>query len=51
MILKDVSNIEDAEAVFEVVEDDSEADAVIGVFESLLDDVSIVADDSSEIDE
>jgi len=51
MILKDVSNIEDAEAVFEVVEDDSEADAVIGVFESLLDDVSIVTDDSSEIDE
>ena len=48
MIMKDTSGKDDTEAMFEVVTDDKELNAVAGVFESLLDDVSIVADDSSD---
>ena len=40
MILKDLSNKEDPEAVFEIVTDDNELDSVAKIFESLLDDVS-----------
>lgn len=48
MIMKDISSKDSVEAVFDVVEDDDEINAVAGVFESLLDDVSIVTDDSSD---
>ena len=40
MILKDLSKKEDTEAVFEIVSEDAELEAVAKVFESLLDDVS-----------
>lgn len=45
LILKDLSKREDSEAVFEVVSDDAELDAVAKVFESLLDDISFSADE------
>ena len=51
MIMKDISGKDEQEAVFEIVDDDGELNAVAGVFESLLDDVSIVADDSSDKNE
>lgn len=38
-ILKDMSSPEDEEAVYEMVEDETELDAVGAVFESILDDV------------
>ena len=44
-ILKDLSGQESAEAVYEVVEDEEELRAVAGLFEELLEDVDIVADD------
>ena len=37
-ILKDVSEAEDPEAVYEFVEDEKELDAVFSVFEKLLED-------------
>lgn len=45
LILKDLSKKEDSEAVFEVVSDDEELDAVAKVFESLLDDITFSADE------
>jgi len=45
LILKDLSKKDDKEAVFEVVSDDAELDAVAKVFESLLDDVTFSADE------
>lgn len=48
VILKDLSKKEDTDAVFEVVTDDNELNAVAKVFESLLDDVSLVSEDTSE---
>lgn len=41
-ILKDVSKDGDAEAIYEAVEDDTELDAVMRVFEELLEDTDIV---------
>lgn len=38
-ILKDMSSPEDEEAVYEMVEDETELDAVGAIFESMLDDV------------
>lgn len=40
-ILKDLSNDGDPEAIYEIVEDDSELDAVSRVFSEMLDDVEI----------
>lgn len=40
LILKDLSKKEEEEAVFQVVSDDDELNAVAKVFESILDDVS-----------
>ena len=40
-ILKDVSGQQDAEAVYEFVEDDSELDALMKVFEELLSDADV----------
>ena len=40
LILKDLSQKEEEEAVFEIVTDDKELDAVAAVFESLLEDVT-----------
>ena len=48
LILKDLSNKDDEEAVFEVVEDDAELNAIAKIFENLLDDISFVTDDSSD---
>ena len=41
MILKDLSADGSQEAVYEVVEDDRELEAVMSVFEQLLEDVDI----------
>ena len=41
LILKDLSEAEDAEAVYEIVEDENELDSVFGVFEQMLEDVDI----------
>ena len=41
LILKDLSADGDVEALFEIVDDDNELDAVMKVFEQLLDDVEI----------
>ena len=41
LILKDMSSAEDADSVYEVVEDDNELLAVSKVFEELLEDVDI----------
>ena len=40
-ILKDVSGSEEAEAVYEFLEDDKELEAVFGVFEQLLSDAEV----------
>lgn len=40
-ILKDLSKDGDAEAIYEIVEDDGELDAVSRVFSEMLDDVEI----------
>lgn len=40
-ILKDVSEAEDLEAVYEFVEDEKELDAVFSVFEKLLEDADV----------
>ena len=41
LILKDTSVAEDAESLYEIVEDDVELSGVIKVFEELLEDVDI----------
>lgn len=41
LILKDMSNAEDTESLYEIVEDDVELSAVLKVFEELLEDVDI----------
>ena len=41
-ILKDMSAEEDTEAVYEIVTDDAELEAVATVFENLLEDVDLV---------
>ncbi len=41
LILKDTSAAEDAESLYEIVEDDIELSAVLKVFEELLEDVDI----------
>lgn len=44
-ILKDISNDEDEEAVFEMVEDDAELEYIGKIFSELLDDVDITTED------
>ncbi len=41
LILKDTSKAEDAESLYEIVENDVELSAVLKVFEELLEDVDI----------
>ena len=41
LILKDLSEAEDAEAVYAIVEDEEELDSVFRIFEQMLDDVDI----------
>lgn len=41
LILKDVSIAEDEEAVYEIVEDETELGAVAAVFEDMLEDVEL----------
>ena len=41
LILKDTSGAEDAESVYEIVEDDVELTALLKIFEELLEDVDI----------
>lgn len=41
-VLKDVSNADDTEGVYEIVEDDNEIEAVGQVFKSLLDDIDLI---------
>lgn len=40
LILKDISKREDEEAIYEIVSDDNELQAVADIFESLLDDIA-----------
>lgn len=42
LILKDLSNPEDAESVYEIVSEDKELEAVAGVFEDLLEEIKFV---------
>lgn len=42
LILKDVSKATDEEAVYEIVSNDDEMNAVAGIFDSILEDVSFV---------
>lgn len=42
LILKDLSEESDSEAVYEIVTDDAELEAVATVFENLLEDVDLV---------
>ena len=41
LILKGLSEAEDVEAVYAIVEDENELDSVFGVFEQMLEDVDI----------
>jgi len=41
-VLKDVSETDDTEGVYEIVENDTELEAVGQVFKSLLDDIDLV---------
>lgn len=41
LILKDTSAAEDAESLYEIVEDDAELSGILKVFEELLEDVDI----------
>lgn len=42
LILKDLSSEEDTEAIYEIVSDDEELEAVAAVFENLLEGVELV---------
>lgn len=44
-ILKDISNDEDEEAIYEMVEDDSEIEYIGRIFSELLEDVDIISED------
>lgn len=44
-ILKDISNDEDEEAVYEIVDDESEVDNIGRVFSELLEDIDITTED------
>lgn len=41
LILKDMAEDEEKESLYEIVEDDQELDALLTIFEQLLDDVDI----------
>ena len=41
LILKDLSTEDDAEALYEIVSEDDELQAVAAVFENLLDDIEL----------
>ena len=43
-ILKDVSAEEEAEAVYDMVDDDNELEAIAAVFEELLEDTDIITE-------
>ena len=42
LIMCDVSDPEDAEAVYEIVDDDEKLNAVAAVFEKIMDDIDII---------
>ena len=44
-ILKDISNDEDEDAVYEIVDDESEVDYIGRVFSELLEDIDIITED------
>lgn len=44
LILKDLSSDTDEESLYEIVEDDEELEAVGSVFESMMEDVTIIGD-------
>lgn len=45
LILRDMSEEENPDSLYEIVSDDRELAAVSGVFSDMLDDVDIIADD------
>lgn len=48
LILKDMSEKEDAEALFVIVSDDDELDAVAGIFAGLLEDISLQKNEENQ---
>jgi len=44
LILKDLSKPEDSEAVYEIVSDDNELNAVADVFEKMMDDIEFISE-------
>lgn len=42
LILRDISDPEDAEAVYEIVDDDETLNAVAAVFEKIMEDIDII---------
>ncbi|MDE6687663.1 MAG: DUF1292 domain-containing protein [Lachnospiraceae bacterium] len=48
LILKDMSEKEDAEALFVIVSDDDELDAVAGIFAGLMEDISLQKDEGNQ---
>lgn len=46
LILKDLSKEEDTQSVYAIVSDETELNAVAGVFEDLLDDVKFIQEDN-----
>lgn len=47
LILKDLSKKEDEEAIYEIVSDDKELNAIAEIFENLLDDIEFEKDDKN----
>jgi len=41
LILKDISELSDEEAVYDIVEDDHELELVAGIFKELLEDIEL----------
>ena len=41
LILKDISELSDEEAVYDIVDDDHELELVAGIFKELLDDIEL----------
>ncbi len=43
-ILKDISNPEDSDAIYDIVEDDKEINLIASIFEELLEDTDIISE-------
>lgn len=43
-ILKDISNPEDSDAIYDIVEDDKEINLIASIFEELLEDTDLISE-------